>query len=716
MGRGSRFLFVTFFTDNRILDELKAFTAEISGIIEKHYHFTFDVEFGDMFSFADMKEAARVFWIISYRYSPKDVASLEDVLADYRDMGEDNFTAYVSDSLIGKSWKRLHKEKRSLEGFASIEDLKLQLYYDFCTYTEIGGMKIAEGCRKGQIKLAEQPLKTLDPSGVAVFSNPEIKETRETLESQTAKYRELKEQYREKKGETEFFKEYGKAAEDCFETSRKLSRMERQVQDIMDANADFRKWGLQSPMYRVAYALFRQGKFGEAYHALTTKAMYDFDVTGGTGRNWYSECVAATSFLKMKLLQLLPDGYVEPGKKKAPDLMMETASLLENVYWYAKRSPKMYGLVYMRMTFKRRNKRSMFDISFPEDMKEAISKLKKDKGDTRFMEFRFRYALSDYYISDEDYRKINGRSIKSNLDAALKLAQDLSKEYGGLYDMFVGDTYVTYSVYCANKDDIEGMRDMLFASADRYKSAMAANPDDPEPCHRLAESYRTLALSYGREGQLDYCREYFAKSVERYEALKKLDKVTALNCLAELYEDYADIVKPAAAAPGAVSDVSEPEDILLAAIRCRKELAEMSPFEHQTDVGVIYDTLGSLFSEAGMYDEGMDYYRSAAEEYKMCARAFGEKFQPLLAKCYCNMFMAPQAKDVDEAIRCLMWAVTCFDEAQKKDPSFFLPELANAWRCLAHAQLMAGRYEDAISSHIAAIDKYTQADDVCDPE
>ncbi len=717
MNRESKFVFAVNTTDEE-LEGLKAFTAEISGIIQKHYHFTHHTEFvsfGELT--AEMLDtAARTFVIMSGKPAKGDaeLAHLQETVQAYRERNGDAITSYVADNIIGKSWRRKYDMLRSLEGFTDFEELKLQLYYDFCTYTETGGYKIAQGPRGGKVKLAQEELRTIDVSDIEIFKNPDIVHAKEMLEKHAADYRELKGLYAGRMANPEGFRQFEEKAESCSVMARKLDRYERQVSDIMDATADFKKWGILGPVYRVAYMYFRQGKFGEAYHALRTKSLIapDYGYAKNAGIN-IREYYAAVSVLKAKMLQIIPDGYVEPGKKKPVNVYDETVNALEDMYWDVEKIPRLYGLVHMYLSFLRRHRDSVFDNRYRYCMQKAVDKLKKAKGDFRYLEFRFRYDLLDYYLAGEDYNEPSSRTIKAHLDHALSLAQELSKDYDGLYDMSVGDIYVTYSVYYANKGDMESMRDMLFCSADRYKNAIAANPLDAEPAHRLAETYRTLAICYSKLDEPDYAREYFGKCIERYEAVVPLDRVHALHDLADVYEEFANAVRPEDN-PLGQQDVGETEDLLLKALECRKELAAMRPHEFEPEIGLTYDALASLFRANGYYDEGMDYYRSAAAEYKLCGDVFESKYKTLLAKCYSSMYMAPEPKDLDEALQRLMWAVECFQNAAEGDPAFFNPELALAWRHLADVQAQQGNDEDAIHSHLKSLETFMDADDFTD--
>ncbi|MCD8308048.1 MAG: hypothetical protein LUD51_07485 [Clostridia bacterium] len=700
-------LYIAAHVTDEELEDIKGFVKEITGLIDRHYHYETVVNYRDITDIKamDMCLADWTYVIISSRPLKKDYMCLEDQVRIYRESDGDSITSYVADEVIGKQVRARMKDKRSLEAFTSLDALKLQLYYDICAETELGGLKIASTCYNGRVSICGEQLETVDASGTALYrANEENAKAMDECAEAQKKYEDLRDQYESRKNDAEYLKEYVAADRGRLVARAALESRENVISEVMTMNSALRRAGVISDDYRIGYTLFLQGDCVKAYTALRrcrSRGMSEWRYAT------YIEFLGAIRYLEMRMLPLMPKPLYLYGSSYPLDADYEARELLARLGSASYGKAKMYPLTYFTLTQLAARSKGRYGGAgwLRDDVKKQLNVLKKAEGDNRYAMFQLNMMLVNIDLDAE-----NTRTTKLYLDRALALIQDLSREYGGVYDMYVGDTYATYSLHYSYRNMFEEMQDMLFCAADRYKNCVAAEPRVSEAAHRLAKTYRTLSRNYALSGSMEHAREYFEKSADRFEMMYDLDRIVSLQNTAELYEDFAEKVKQEEGG----HDVGESEDFLLRALKAYKELASILPGEFLVPPGLMYDKLGSIFRSAGEYDEGMDYFRSAEAEYKKDIAALGDIYNPLLAKCYTSMFAEPQMKDIDEALEKLKWAVDVFGKAAEDDPGFYTPEIAEAWRMLARAQRVHGDTDKAIDSHIKAMTFYDACERVTD--
>ncbi|MCD8293886.1 MAG: hypothetical protein LUE27_01375 [Clostridia bacterium] len=699
--KSSKLVFATCLKDEE-MEDLRAFLGEITGLIEKHCRFTHDVEFIGLqdISCDGMKEADWTFLVMSSRPSRACVSFLAEQAGKYRSADQgfgDRLTSYAADRVIGKQFRARIKDYRSLQGFSSMEDLKLQLYYDICALTDLGGLSTASSCASGKVSIDGEELETVDACAAAVFAgNEEYLQAKAKADNLAGPYEELKAQHEDRKGDSGFLKEYREAFMNWLKADAECKARAGCVSDILCMTSQLRVLGALSDDYRAGYAHFIRGDFVSAYKALERwqgLVLHDLPYAR------FNEYTAARLYLEIKILPLLPKPLYINGRSLPVDPEREAEYLMNGMYRNVSGDPAIFPLTFFWLV--QRSKDSS-DKSFRDQVKKQLDSFKKAEGDTRLPRYRLCMMLANYYLDE-----YNGRYTKMYLDKALPLIQELSKEYGGIYDMYVGDTYVTYAVHYSRKHMYEEMQDSMFCATDRYKNCLAANPGNRDSCYRLASAYRSLAQNYAAAGEMQYARDYMGKAEDWFEKLYSMDKFTALENIAEMSEQFAEVVKP----DEGVQDVGETEDCLLRALKAYKELAFLNPVDYIVHPGIMYDKLGCVFRRAGEYDEGMDYFRSAEAEYRTVIEVLGDIYNPLLAKCYVSMFAEPEARDLSEALEKLQWAADEFGKAAEQDAGFYTPEAAGAWRMLARAKMCGKDIEGAIEAHKRAIELFDKCDE-----
>ncbi len=702
----TKLLFATYLK-NEELDELKGFMAELTSLIEKHYGFTHCVEYVSLSQVTADRlmsfEQDRTYLFIS-SCPPKAVSlALKKDVKAYRDAKGDDITSFVADELLGngKQISAKMKRYRSLEGFTSMEALKLQLYYDICVLTDIGGLDVASRCTRGKVEIGGETLASVDTRDIALFAgNPDYSLSRQKAEDGEKAYTELKSRYADCRGDAEYLKEYSEAYRTFSEDEEDRDSSEICISEIMLMNSVLRMGGAITDDYRVGYTMFRNGAFADAFVSLARASSYGLGESGAD----FSKSRAAVMYLKMRLLPLLPDSPQIMVKGKPLEIDKEWDNILLALDGLVEVKHDLFPLLYFIL----RQKAYLWDGQYGrtnfyrDDVKKKLDSLKKVHSEKKFDIYRLTVVLAQYYLETD-----NLRPAKQYLDRALAIIQDLSKEHNGLYDMIAGDLYVSYGAYYAKKDMMDGVHDMMFSAVDRYKNYLAVFPHNKDACHKLANTYQTLVYDYGYSGRMQYAKDYLEKAGGLFEELYKTDKVTSLENTGEMYLKFAEILKE----NEGVSNVDEMEDCLLIALKAYKELASIRPdMQYMGYPGVVYDTLGGIFRLAGDYDEGMDYFRSAEAEYRLFIEVCGDNYKPLLARSYINMFAEPQEKDADEAVEKLKWAVEIFADEAAVDPDFYTSVLAETWRCLARAQKIQGDTDGAIESHKEAARFFDECD------
>ncbi len=689
--------FATYLKDEE-LEDLKAFVHEISALLEKHYGYKLELKFGglELVDEHALKEADRTFLALSSRPSAKRTAVMEEEVRRYRAAHGDSINSYASGETMGKQFVSLLVHKRSLAGFDCMETLKLLLYYDICAMMDTGGRQICGWCKSGKVDIEGETLETVDASGIAMYAqNGEFMRLKRAYEAAKEDYEELRAQYEEKQADTAYMKRYVSVSGTYYGAGEALRGEEKAMSEILGMTAALRVKGLVNEGYRRALQHFMNGNPEKAFEGRRAIA----NAPDESGYVSYKESMACLGALQAKIASILPGEFHIAQGDKMLDAGEEIEKAQSKLDWYAKKQPRLAGLVFMRLAEMAGTDEGgcLGAPWFGSEVKGLLDFVRKLPGDHRFDQFRFTMLLARHHMEAG-----NAREGKLYLGRGLELIQNLSKEYEGLYDRIAGDTYLMFSTHYQIRFMGEEAEDMLFCCADRYKNHIARHPDDIEGHHRLAGVYKTLAVRFADRGGLDRAKEYREKAEEKLAEVYKADRNSALADLEDMYESMAESLQPE---PG-VSDTGEAEECLLSAMKACRELASLAPQKFKPRVGFIYDMLGGLFRRAGEYDEGMDYFRSAVAEYKADAEIFDGVCDPMLAKCYCSMFVEPQSKDLDEAIECLTWARDTFTAAGEKDPQFYTSQVAEAWKVLGCAQKAKGDLEDAVRSHCTAMSFY----------
>ncbi len=699
----TRLLFATDLGDEE-LEELKAFVDELTGLLEKHYLIKWHVEYTDVMG-ADEEDwllAQRAFLVLSSKPGPGEAAFLDAVSCAYRASGADGVTAYVAESVVGKRFKALLTNNRSLVEFGGMDDLKFRLFYDICAVADTGGLSAAGVCLEGKVRIAGAVLETVDASGCGVFAgNEEYMRIKEGHDACKASYLAQREQYAEKQADTEYLKEYTETANAYAGAVIALEGKDRCISDIISMTSSLRTRGLLNAGYRIACHYFMKGDILNAYAA--AKSSFG-DAKADCMHNSYAEGKACKSALQYRLTGLVPDEFYINKRTKPLHAKAEMESALMSMYRHAAEEPRLTDIsqICLAQIEAWDNGRHSRRPWLRDEVKKRLDFVKKKGGDNkRFDMYRLSCMLANYYLKTG-----NMKTCKLYLDKTLALAQELNKEYKGIYDKAVGDTFLTFAAMYTERGKGDEAEEMIFCAADRYKSSLARNPEDKESLDRLAKAYKTLAVRFFANGSVDRAKEYLEKAEDKFADLYKTDRRLALEELYGMYEDFADTAQEAG------NDVGEAEDYLLRSLKANKELACLFPSQYKVRVAIVYSLLGALYKQADEYDEAMDYYRSAVAEYKTDLEAIGDCYAPMLAKCYCNMFSNPQSKDMDEALECLTWAKDAFIAAAADDPVFFTKEIAFAWSLIANAQKMKGDTEMAIAAHNEALMFFGRCNDM----